>query len=128
MEYKITPKDFIKTCIKNDLPGLDYNPITTRLQQNLDIMRLLHASIGMSGESGEVLDSIKKTLIYGKSLNKEHLLEECGDILWYMSIMLHQLNSSFEEVMQKNINKLEKRYPIGFTEKDAILRKDKEEK
>lgn len=122
----MNPQDFIKAAVKTDMPGLDYNPVVTRLQQNLDQARLLHASIGMSGETGEVLDSIKKTVIYGKPLNKEHLLEECGDVLWYMAIMLHQLGSSFEEVMQKNADKLAKRYPAGFTEKDAITRKDKE--
>lgn len=119
------PQDFIKSAIRTDMPGLDYTPIIARLEQNIDLIRILHAATGMSGEAGEVIDSVKKTVYYGKSLNKEHLLEEMGDCLWYMAILLHQLNSSFEEVMQKNVDKLNKRYPEGFSEKDALTRKDK---
>lgn len=122
----MNPSDFIKKAIITDMPGLDYTPIVIRLEQNKDLARVLHAATGMAGEAGEVIDSVKKTVYYGKPLNKEHLLEETGDILWYMAIMLHQLGSSFEEVMQKNVDKLNKRYPQGFSEQDAIQRKDKE--
>lgn len=121
----MNPQDFIKKAILTDMPGLDYTPVIQRLNQNKYLTRILHAATGMSGESGEVLDSVKKAVYYGKPLNKDHLLEETGDILWYMAIMLHQLGSSFEEVMQKNVDKLKKRYPDGFTETDAMSRQDK---
>lgn len=119
------PAKFILACVSRDMPNLDYTPIVNRLNENRKLMRLLHAAIGISGESGEILDSLKKCMIYGKDIDKNILLEECGDVLYYMAVMLHELNSSFEEVMEKNNSKLEKRYPSGFTEKDAIERKDK---
>lgn len=121
----MTPKEFITRCISKDMPSLDYRPIVNRLSNDTGLPRLIHAGIGMSGEAGEIVDQLKKSMMYGKELNVEHLKEECGDLLWYMSIMLHQINSSFEEVMQKNVDKLNKRYPTGFTEKDALERKDK---
>lgn len=119
------PADFVKECVSRDLPNLDYLPVLDRLHMNEGLLRLIHASIGMSGESGEILDTLKKTMMYGKELNITNLKEECGDVLWYMSILLHEIDSSFEEIMQQNVDKLRKRYPTGFTEKDAITRKDK---
>lgn len=88
---------------------------------------LLHGALGISGEAGELLDAVKKHVMYGKELDKTNVLEEIGDILWYMSIALESVGSSFEEVMQLNHDKLEKRYPGGFTEALAQLRLDKKE-
>lgn len=127
--------DYMKKALISDLKNQDYEPIVHRLYdyeqskclgyEDPSLMRILHGAIGISGEAGELMDSLKKVLMYGKPLDKEHLKEECGDLLWYMSILLHEIGSDFEQVMQKNIDKLSKRYPEGFTEKDAIERKDK---
>ena len=90
---------------------------------------LLHGAIGAAGESAELLDAIKKSLFYGKPLDKNHLIEEIGDTLWYLSVALTELNSSFEEAMDKNIAKLRVRYPEQFTKENAINRnKDAEKK
>ncbi len=121
----MNPRDYIRKAVALDLPNQDYAPITTRLSSNTNLMRLLHAAVGMSGETGEVADIIKKVTMYNKPLNREVLLEECGDVLWYMAIMLDELDSSFPDVMQRNITKLHKRYPQGFNESDAVARKDK---
>lgn len=118
-------KEFTKESVSRDLPGLDYDPVVLRLETNPGILRLIHAGIGMSGEAGEVLDTLKKSMMYGQPIDAVNLKEECGDILWYMAIMLDQIDSSFEEVMEQNVIKLRKRYPAGFTEKDAIARADK---
>ncbi len=101
----------------------DFNAIRERLSD--ENIRLLHACMGLSGESGEVVDAFKKHLLYGKPLDRGNLLEECGDILWYMGVMIRTLGSSFDEVMQMNHDKLNKRYPTGYTDKNAILRLDK---
>jgi phosphoribosyl-ATP pyrophosphohydrolase len=121
----MTPKKFIKTSVTRDMPDLDYSPVLRRLADNAGLLRLIHASIGMSGEAGEIVDALKKVMMYGSRLDIENLKEECGDVLWYMAIMLDALGSSFEEVMQMNADKLAKRYPNGFNEKDAIARADK---
>lgn len=89
---------------------------------------LLHGAIGISGEAGELMDAVKKHVLYGKELDRANVLEESGDILWYMSIVLESVGSSFEEVMQLNQDKLDKRYPGGFTEALAALRLDKQGK
>lgn len=114
-----------------DLPNKDYIPVIDKLKLHEltpatnSLMRILHAGIGMSGETGEVLDSLKKSLMYGKDIDIKNLKEECGDILWYMALLLDEIDSDFEEVMDQNIKKLKLRYPEGFTEKDALERKDK---
>jgi NTP pyrophosphatase (non-canonical NTP hydrolase) len=83
---------------------------------------LLHAALGMQTESAEFSDMLKKSIFYGKPLDEVNLLEELGDQLWYISLALRALNSSFEEVMAKNIEKLKARYPHKFTEDKALNR------
>lgn len=102
-----------------------YDDLSDRLKNNTRQLRLLHSIMGMSGEVGETVDAVKKHILYNKELDVTNLKEECGDILWYMSLMLTEIGSSFEEVMQMNFDKLSKRYPQGFTEKHAQLRLDK---
>lgn len=88
---------------------------------------LLHGALGISGEAGELLDAVKKHVMYGKELDRANVLEEISDILWYTAIALESVGSNFSEVMQLNHDKLEKRYPGGFTEALAQLRLDKQE-
>lgn len=125
----MTNQEFMIESVKRDRPNLDYLPIVDQLAgkiyQKPNLIRLIHASMGMSGETGEITDTIKKNLMYDKPVDTENLKEECGDVLWYMAIMLHELGSSFEEIMEQNVAKLLKRYPNGFTEEDAIARADK---
>jgi NTP pyrophosphatase (non-canonical NTP hydrolase) len=88
---------------------------------------LLHAAMGLVTESGEFMDMLKKHLFYGKPLDEVNLLEEIGDASWYLAIALNALGSSFEEVMARNIEKLQARYPDKFTEQAALVRNlDKE--
>lgn len=89
--------------------------------------QLLHGTLGISGEAGELLDAVKKHVMYGKELDRANVLEELSDILWYCAITLESVGSNFSEVMQLNHDKLEKRYPGGFTEALAQLRLDKKD-
>jgi NTP pyrophosphatase (non-canonical NTP hydrolase) len=89
------------------------------------IYDLLHATLGISGEAGELLDSVKKSFIYGKPLDTVNAREEIGDIFWYLALACRTLGVSFEEVMQENIDKLSKRYPEKYTDEHAIARADK---
>lgn len=90
------------------------------------IGRTLHAAVGIAGEAGEVLDAVKKTWIYGKELDRENLLEESGDLIFYITALLTENGFTLEEAMQANIAKLAKRYPQGYTDSAAIERADKE--
>ena len=91
-------------------------------------LKLLHASLGMETESGEVADIMKRHLFYGTDIDPIHVKEEIGDLLWYVSLALDAIDSSFDEVMEMNIRKLEIRYPEKFTPEDAVSRDTAAEK
>lgn len=120
-EY-LPPQEYSARSLTRDLPN--YTPILQRLEQDHTLMRLNHAAMGLTGESGEIMDLVKKNIMYGTPVDRQKLLLECGDVLWYMSVMLDALGSSFGHVMYLNDEKLSKRYPSGFNEADAKARKD----
>lgn len=86
------------------------------------LVDLLHAGIGMSTESAEFLDMLKKHMFYGKPLDKVNLKEEVADQLWYCAMALRALGADFEEVMATNIAKLKARYPVKFEVSNALDR------
>jgi NTP pyrophosphatase (non-canonical NTP hydrolase) len=84
--------------------------------QDADVSRLITAALGMSAECGELVEIIKKILLQGKSYNEDniiHMKKEAGDVLWYMSQLCIALDTSFEELMEINYQKLSARYPEG---------------
>ena len=81
-----------------------------------NIERLLTAGVGINAEGGEFLEIIKKMVFQGKPWNddnREHLIIELGDLLWYVAQATQALGVSFEEVIERNVEKLKKRYPGG---------------
>lgn len=88
---------------------------------------LIHAILGISGEAGELLDAIKKHTIYNKPLDVENVIEELGDLEFYLEQLRQILSISREDTLQANINKLRKRYPSGYSDSHAQLRLDKNE-
>ena len=87
---------------------------------------LWHMATGVSGEAGELLDAIKKHVIYQKPLDVENVKEELGDMLFYMSNLMQSVGLSFEEVLQHNVDKLSVRYSSGsYSNKQAQERADK---
>ena len=90
---------------------------------------LIHATLGICGEAGEILDTIKKTVIYRKELDKENIKEELGDIYFYLEQLHQAAGLTREECIQANIDKLSKRYPnFEYTDKKAKERLDKNTK
>lgn len=88
---------------------------------------LLHMAIGVSGESGELLDAIKKYIIYVKPLDRENVIEELSDIEFYMERIRQIINVSRDEVIQHNIQKLSKRYAgLKYSNEAAQNRADKQ--
>ena len=85
---------------------------------------LLNGVMGLCGESGEVIDILKKHLSQGHELNKEKMAEELGDVAWYLAETAYALGYDLEEILQMNIEKLQKRYPDGFRVEDSLNRKD----
>lgn len=86
---------------------------------------LMHCAVGIAGEAGELLDAIKKTWVYGKSLDRANIIEELGDIEFYVEALRGLLDITREEVIAANIAKLQVRYPTHYTDALALARLDK---
>lgn len=85
-------------------------------RQGANIERLLTSGVGINAEGGEFLEIIKKMVFQGKPWNednREHLIIELGDIMWYVAQACMALEVSFDDVIETNVNKLKKRYPGG---------------
>lgn len=85
---------------------------------------IVNALLGLSGESGELVDVFKKYYFQGHDLDKDDVIKEIGDVFWYLNLLCQALNISFEDVMEKNIVKLRKRYGESF---DSNKSKNREE-
>ena len=101
-------------------PSKDYQSFVESLDdldgQGSNIHRLLTAAVGVSAEGGEFMEIVKKMVFQGKpwsDSNREHLLIELGDVMWYVAQACMALGVDFEEVLEMNVKKLEKRYPGG---------------
>ena len=98
----------------------DFLALSDRLvtldEKGANIERLLTAGVGINAEGGEFLEIIKKMVFQGKPWNddnREHLIIELGDIMWYVAQACIALEVSFDDVIATNVKKLEKRYPGG---------------
>ena len=98
----------------------DFVALSDRLveldEKGANIERLLTAGVGINAEGGEFLEIIKKMIFQGKPWddhNKEHLIIELGDLMWYVAQACMALEISFDDVIATNVKKLEKRYPEG---------------
>ncbi len=76
--------------------------------------QLANAALGLTGEAGEVADVIKKHLFHATPLDQDALAKELGDCLWYIGAFATELGLSMDDIAQRNIDKLRKRYPEGF--------------
>ena len=83
---------------------------------------LMNAVMGLCGESGEVIDLVKKHLYQGHVLNTEKLIKELGDIAWYLAEAAHALGTDLDVIFDENIAKIKTRYPEGFDVQRSIHR------
>lgn len=115
------PNDFLKSI--DTLENKDFATLQKRFSE-VDNIRLLHAVIGMCTETGELQDALKRKLLYGKDLDKTNMIEELGDVMWYLGLACNVLGVSLEQVMETNWNKLKTRYgdKLAFSENAAINR------
>jgi len=98
----------------------DFLALSDRLveldEKGANIERLLTAGVGINAEGGEFLEIIKKMIFQGKPWNadnKEHLIIELGDVMWYVAQACKALDISLDDVVARNVTKLLKRYPEG---------------
>lgn len=116
----ITHPELVKALVK---PGADIAREMTPESANT-----LHMVVGVSGEAGELLDAVKKAVIYNKPLDRANVIEELGDLEFYMEGLRQELGITREETLVANIEKLSVRYNgMKYTDKDAQERTDKAE-
>ena len=97
-------------------------------EKGANIERLLTGAVGINAEGGEVMEIVKKLIFQGKPWDDEniyHLKRELGDVMWYVMQCLLALDSSMEEIVGMNVEKLKKRYPGG--EFDPFYSENREE-
>ena len=105
----------------NEYQQLAMTTLNKEIPQN---QLIINACLGLSGEVGEVNDLLKKHMFQGHKLNKDDLINELGDIAWYLAEAATALGVELEEILSKNIEKLKARYPEGFTVEGSINRKE----
>ena len=102
-------------------PSLDYPALVARLSElevenDCNVTQLLTAALGLTAESGEFTEVVKKIIFQGKPYNEDnvfHMKRELGDIVWYLAQACMALDTSFDEIIEMNVEKLKARYPGG---------------
>lgn len=87
---------------------------------------LLHAAIGIAGEAGELLDAVRKHVFDGEPLDRENVIEELGDLEFYMMAAMMNIGVLRPHLQELNMSKLSKRYEGGYSDQQAQERKDKQ--
>lgn len=111
-------------------PSTTFGEFIVRLHElyanGCEVQRLLTGAVGMTAESGEFMEIVKKLIFQGKPWNEEnkyHLKRELGDILFYVNNACIALGTTIDEVAKMNVEKLEARYPNGFEIAKSEVRK-----
>lgn len=86
--------------------------------------QLRNAAYGLNGEAGEVIDILKKHEFQGHTLDIDKLTKELGDVAWYLALACTALGVPLSDVLERNIDKLRKRYPAGFDPDKSIHREE----
>ena len=102
-------------------PSTDFYVLKERIDElqrdGADVARLATAAFGLSAEAGEFTEIVKKIILQGKPYSEEnifHMKRELGDIMWYMAQACMALDTSFDEVLKMNYEKLSARFPEGY--------------
>jgi len=111
--------DFVQVVTSDE--SIHYAALVSRmnnleLEDNCNVPPLLTAALGLTAESGEFTEIVKKILLQGKPYNEDnvfHMKRELGDICWYIAQACMALDTSFDEIIEMNVDKLKKRYPGG---------------
>ena len=108
---------FVNAVTSNE--SKDYAAFDERvfeLTEEIPVERLLTAALGICAEGGEFTEVVKKIVFQGKPVNDEnifHMKRELGDICWYLAQACMALDTTFDEIIEMNVEKLKARYPGG---------------
>ena len=111
--------DFVKQTTSK--PSLDWPTLAARLSElevkdDCNVTQLMTAAFGLTAEAGEFTEVVKKIFLQGKPYTEEnvfHMKRELGDICWYLAQACMALDTTFDEVIEMNVDKLKARYPGG---------------
>lgn len=107
------------------MTGNEYQKLALRTAGTDSLVDLLvNGVMGLSGESGECIDLVKKHIFQMHPLDQEKLAKELGDVAWYLAVTAYAIGYDLETIMQMNIDKLKARYPDGF-DRDRSLHRAK---
>ena len=102
------------------MPSQDSDILEARIDElvanGADVPHLLTAALGLTAEPGEFTEVVKKILLQGKPYNEDnvfHMKRELGDICWYLAQACMALDTTFDEIIEMNVDKLKARYPGG---------------
>ena len=111
--------EFVEGVTSNEslhYASLIYRTNNLELEDECNVPQLLTAALGLTAESGEFTEIVKKIILQGKQNNEDnvfHMKRELGDICWYIAQACMALDTSFDEIIEMNVDKLKKRYPGG---------------
>lgn len=120
----MTGSEYQRLAMRTNDGLSDYRLRNTIANTEIDVAELLMGCLGLAGESGELLDLIKKWIFHAKPLDEDHAKKELGDVLWYVAEIAYSFGWDLDEVMSMNIDKLKARYPGGFDIQLSNHRKD----
>lgn len=99
----VDANEYQELCKRTDSPEFNFPNV-----------KLLHAAMGCVTESAELMDAMKKAMFYGRKIDRTNIIEELGDLSWYISQALTELRIGWPEIWERNIAKLKARYPQQF--------------
>lgn len=88
----------------------------------INIGGILNGCLGLSGETGELLDMVKKWVFHNKPFDEDHAKKELGDVMWYVAMIAESMGWQLDEIMQMNVDKLKARFPDGFDVERSLHR------
>lgn len=107
------------------MTGIEYQNKAMRTAGTRDKSTLIiNGVMGLCGEAGECIDIVKKQIFQGHLLDRDKLIDELSDVLWYAAILAEGLDTTLDDVMSHNVEKLMKRYPKGFEVERSIHRNE----
>ena len=116
VDYKKYTQFVNAVTSKESKEYIEFNKRCFELNSDVDIQRLLTASLGICAEGGEFTEVVKKIVFQGKPVNEDnifHMKRELGDICWYLAQACKALDTDFNEIIEMNVDKLKSRYPGG---------------
>ena len=116
--------EHLKAIDADGITANDYQRAAMRTAGDNKDSYLLNGVMGLCGEAGEVIDLVKKHLHQGHELDREQLILECGDCAWYLALIASAIDCDLSKVLQRNIDKLQDRYPEGFDKTRSINRNE----